>query len=194
MSIQHDRSSPRTASEPMAFTDEELLRGACSAWVIFMALLLIGTTASITPGIVAEGWSPSLLTGIGFVLLLDLYVLVIGGILSAIVMALGLVIAKPLGLLLRRVRPLWAHLLAYTALGFAIAIGYVAIIRSLGMLSASSTLDLLFLIPAFAVVIAVPLGWWRTAHLSLREDRGLGAHRRPRKPDADTVAEDHAEN
>lgn len=194
MSIQHDRSSPRTASEPMAFTNDELLRGACSAWVIFMALLLIGTTASITPGIMSEGWSPSLLTGIGFVLLLDLYVLVIGGILSAIVMALGLVIAKPLGLLLRRVRPLWAHLLAYTALGCAIAIGYVAIIRSLGMLSASSTLDLLFLIPAFAVVIAVPLGWWSTAHLSLREDRGLRAHRRPRKPDTDAMAEDHAEN
>lgn len=181
--------SPRTPEEPMAFTNQELLRGAASAWVIFMAMLLLFSTI-VAAGLMAmPGWAPDPVTWVMLVLLIDLCVLLVGGGVSAIVMAFGAALVRPLGRSLRRVRSLRLHALVYTAIGLVIAAAYVALLLATPLIQ---FIGGFLILPAIAAPLSVPLGWWRTVHLAFLEDRGLRVTRTRGKADTDATVEDAA--
>jgi hypothetical protein len=174
----------------MAFGPDELLRGGFATWVIFMILMLGGYGSSIVVSAIASG------TGVGMVVTGLLGVLFIGGFfvgfISSIVMVFGVLLARPVGLLLRRVRSIPVHLAAYTALGILVGLGYAAVVGQGRLPSVTHAWDLLMLYPGIAATIAVPLGWWWTARRALREDAGLVRRRPRRRVDADAEAEDAA--
>ncbi|MFY9712548.1 MAG: hypothetical protein WAK00_03655 [Microbacterium sp.] len=169
----------------MAFTNDELLRGAFIAWVIFMALILVATTILVgvnmsIPGRTSAG------NIVLVILMVDGCVLLVGGALSAIVMAIGAGLAGRIGGPLRRVRSIRVHVLVYTALGLAVGILFAALIRGVWIRGPLSPFDFITAIPAVAVTVAVPLGWWFTARRALRMDAGLLRSRRThRDPDAE---------
>ena len=183
--------SPRTAVEPMAFTRDELGRGAFCAWAIFMALMQGGltiwmlagsglTTMSFSP---VSWWS----TLVGTVLLVGIYAGLIGGVISLLVMVLCLPVAWLLGQALQRAPVLGLHLLAYSALG--VVVGAAARGAVWLLFPGGGIENPVGWIVAISAAVAVPAGWWLTARRALREDRG-SVRRRSGAPDADAEFED----
>ncbi len=183
-------SSPRTAEEPMAFTNDELLRGGLWAWAYFLLLLVLGM--GVLSGLMAidTGTADPGSVVISF-LLFAVVALMIGAPVSLILLPVGVMLAKPLGHLLRRTRRVSVHVVVYAALGTAVGFGYVAIFRAGNLWAPLMIWDGVILVPAIAVAVAVPLGWWHTARRARDEDSG----RRPRpqsrrRVDPDARAED----
>lgn len=173
----------------MAFTRDELLRGAIAAWAIFMALLLIATTLLVGASSLLPGWSSSALDAIPLVLGADGIVLVVGGAISATVMALGLPVVRSLATRLRREPRIPVHVLVYTALGAAIGILlFIAVHAAVGTF-AITWLDAVIALPALFSTVAVPLGWGIAVRSALRSDRGI---RQRSLPDPDADFEDDA--
>jgi hypothetical protein len=190
----------RSATQPMAFTSDELLRGGCATWVIFM-MLLIGAGAISSIGSAIDASQKNLSSGsdiastVSLALVFLLIVGIFGGIIAAIVMVFGVLIARPIGYAMRRVRSIPLHLLVYSGLGLVVAALYLTVISSghpLAVLTygiSSGTIFILF--PGIAAAVAVPLGWWWTARRALREDAGLWVPRRRRRTEPGATQEDH---
>ncbi|HWS50984.1 MAG TPA: hypothetical protein VN241_08240 [Microbacterium sp.] len=193
--------SPRTTQEPMAFTRDELGRGAWYAWIIFMILMLVGLNAlvfvSIGPSAFAmPSFSGMLLTSLTMV---TIYAGVAGGAVSLLVMSLGLPLARLLGRALRSVSSLGIHFAVYLAFGVCIGGATVAIASTLtGLPIAQNWFGAVL---GVAAAVSVPAGWSLTVRRALREDRGLVRARRrrqramrrdglPRGADADAAFED----
>ncbi|MBO9626748.1 MAG: hypothetical protein J7484_10275 [Microbacterium sp.] len=183
------RPSPRTAAEPMAFTNDELMRGGLWAWAYFLLLLVLGM--GVLSGLTAiDSSSADPGTAVTSFLLFAVVALIIGAPVSLILMPVGVMLAKPLGHLLRRTRRMSVHVVVYAALGAAVGFGYIAIFRGDRLWAPLAIWDGIILVPAIAVAVAVPLGWWHTARRALDEDSGLRQQRR--RVDADAVIEDAA--
>lgn len=162
--------SPRTPEKPMAFTNDELLRGGCRAWCAFLVVLLVGMAFwNIALDVADDGKaSPRVLTAL---VVTGICALLAGGGTSLVLLPFGVALALPIGRALERVRAPWVHLLVYSILGVAIGAAYVALLRGDHFFTPfSGPWDALVLVPAVDVLIAVPFGWWQTARLALRAD------------------------
>lgn len=169
MTPQSVRRSPRTPAEPMAFTGAELVRGAVSAWVIFMTMLLLSTTITAAAYSSFPGWgSPGTL--LPSVLIVDAAALIIGGVVSALVTVLGTLLAHRLGSLLRHEASLRVHVAIFTALGVGVGKTYVLVLLLMQIPQSVGVLGAPLAFPAVLVALAVPLGWWYTAWRALLED------------------------
>ncbi|WP_223586371.1 hypothetical protein [Microbacterium sp. OVT16B] len=180
MIAKKDGIPPRTQARPMAFTDREALRGGIDVWWIFLVFLVIGigvwcTALDLTDGVET---SPS---NINVFLFAAFCALVIGGTISLIVMPVGVMLAIPLGRALSRSRRLWVHIVVYTALGIAIGLVYIALLRGGEVFTPIRSIwDYVLFVPAVSASLAVPLGWWCTARRLLLADRRRTEHRTER--------------
>lgn len=176
-------SSPvRTATEPMAFSSSELLRGGITVWLVFLGLLFSSEVVHLTLMMVTSGNSPGALTILG-VLYYLVPIAIIGGTVSAIVMLLGLPLVRLIAHLLRRVRKISLHVIVYTVVGIAIGSAFLALLRGGYASTPASAWDFFIILPAASAGLAVPLGWWWTARRALREDAGLVPPRPKTNPD-----------
>lgn len=172
--------SPRTAEEPLAFTRDELLSGALLTWLLFLALVAIGIL----------GWALTISSGhdLGTALvggvIYGAVVVLIGGAIAAFAIAFCVPLVWGLGRMLRRQGRVWIHLLVYTGLG--IGAGALALWCSTALLEGFSAVAV---VPAIAILLAVPLGWWWTAHRALQRDRGA-LSLKPARADLDAAADD----
>ncbi|PRB11484.1 hypothetical protein [Microbacterium sp. OVT16B] len=153
----------------MAFTGAELVRGAVSAWVMFMTTLLLSTTITAAAYSSFPGWgSPGTL--LPSVLIVDAAVLIIGGIVSALVTVLGTLLAHMLGSLLRHEASLRVHVAIFTAFGVGVGKTYILVLLLMQIPQSVGVFGAPLAFPAVLVALAVPLGWWYTAWRALLED------------------------
>lgn len=181
-------SPVRTAEKPMAFTNDELLRGGITAWVVFMLLLVCGEAAHLT-FLMGPTWTTS---GPEHFLALPLGlfgVALTAGFVSGVAMPIGLALVMPIARAMSGVRSIAAHFVLYLALGLGVAGVYVAACTRGQLHLPLSGWDYFVIIPAASALIAIPLAWWWTARRALRIDAGLVAPRR-RHPDPDAEHED----
>lgn len=170
MSREGTRPSPRTAEEPLAFTPLELTKGAMWTWLAFLVILELGLTVCAITIQVGMPSGAFLATGYMMVLVLGYATLYVGGIGLLVTVALTPV-AWMLGRMLRRQRSVPLHLLAYTALG-AVAAEVAASCLTGRVWDVTNALqDPMVAVCFIAAVISVPLGWWLTARVALKDDQ-----------------------
>lgn len=173
MSAPTSKRSPRSAEEPMAFTPGELWLGAGFAWCAFMILLGGGFLIAMVVEMVLSRTGPeAAYFDIDFALTMNVLifaaVLLVAGAVGLVAAAVGALVAWAIGRGLRRVRPMYVHLLVYAALGAAV--GTLAVwIMSLDE-GAFWTAGPYTWIIVVAATLAVPSGWWLSARLALRGD------------------------
>lgn len=116
--------SPRTADEPMAFTQDEMWRGAGAAWITFTVLTGFASgfaCAALMPG---SSWSSALLSGlVGF-----LAAIIIGGGTSFGVLILAIPVVLLIGRALRLTRRSSVHVMIYATLGAGVGASVAGII------------------------------------------------------------------
>jgi signal transduction histidine kinase len=143
-------TSPRTQTEPMAFTRTEFWRGATSAWLWFIPLSLAPWTIFFGP----------------YAVIAAMYV-VPWSIGAALVFATP---AYLLGRALRRIPRMPVHLLAFASLGAAVGVATTVVLfavdPSLGQAMGAAILT----VNTAASTAAVTIGWWRSARRALRSD------------------------
>jgi len=144
----------------MAFTVPELFLGALVAWVAFetlivlLELLLLLVTDAGPSGTASASMLSSYLT--------------VSSLSSGIVILLfGVPAAWLLGTILRRLRRMAIHLVAFALLG-AFAAAFVLLVVLRMPVDSRGPLILWLCIPAAGTAAA--LGWWSTASLALRRD------------------------
>lgn len=169
----------------MAFTPGELLRGGFSAWVLFLLLLVIGLGIWCMIGGALGGTS-----SLTWFPMLAFFSLLIGAPVSLIIMLLGVGVAGPIARLLRRTAVLPLHAAVFSALGVAVGFAFAALVRGTQLWAPLVFWDGLAVVPAVAVAMAVPLGWWRSVRRARLTDDGVNLHRRHRHPDPDAEYED----
>lgn len=181
----------RTADQPMAFTPDEMLRGALIAWGTFLALLaagfvVLGLASSLSSGRLDPG-------AVGPFIMLMLFALFLAAIASGVVMSFGLLLIRAIASSLRTVRSFAAHLAVYSFLGILIGFLYLAVVTSGHPFEVMTFLpgSALVAYPALAAAVALPFGWWWTARRALRDDFRTSETRRERR-DPDAVVEDGA--
>lgn len=157
--------SPRTSTEPMAFTRTEFLGGALRAWLWAVALLIAAWTAIIFPG----------------GMIAAIYVL------PASVAALVVFVAPAWGLgrALRRVARVRTHVLSFAAFGGVIGACAGLVFRASTGYSGpffDGFLAFFLAVNTVASAAAVALGWWGAARRALRPHTP--------SPDPDAAAED----
>lgn len=166
-------ASVRTEGEPMAFTGGEFMRGALTAAVAYLAIVLLVFLLSA----MSEATQP------GMTLIVLTMVLAYGLPIALLAMLVGAGPAYAIGRTLRSVRPVWIHLSVFAAYGALVAGATVGVLALTGFpfLSAGGPLGvLLFVAPG---MIAVPTGWWHAYRTAIRIERR--GRRRPRHdPDA----------
>ena len=153
----------------MAFTRDELTRGAWYAWLTFMALMTGGVLVVLSASHALRPESGPL-SGLWFTLLTALIgCALIGGTVSLIAMVLGTLIALPIGHALRRISHPALHLLSYCLLSAAMAalgaLVTVPILEGLGNLGVAIVVAVVL-----AAIPAAPVGWWLTSRRALRDD------------------------
>lgn len=183
----------RTVDQPMAFTPDEMLRGALIAWGTFLALLAAGLVVLGLGTALSSGRLD--LGGVGPFIMLVLFVLLLAAIASGVVMSFGLLLVRAIARSLRTVRSFTAHLAVYSFLGILVGFLYLAVVTSGRPFGVMEFLPggAVIAYPALAAAVALPFGWWRTARRALREDAGTTPPRQPQR-DRDAVAEDRATN
>ncbi len=155
----------------MAFSGGEFTRGVLIAWVIFVALSEVAYVTFLripVPGLVYEefnGMSGEALFW-NRVFIFPLFWLPASGVVALLLAPVG----HLLGSLLRRLRSLPAHFLAYAVLGSALGLLWFAVCR----FGCIDPLGPLGLGVALSVAAAVPLGWLSTALIALRKDKRRG--------------------
>lgn len=189
MSTERPSDEPvRTPEQPMAFRRDEVLGGGLTTWLLFVVLLPIGILLSSLAHIPSSSGWPTVGSVWDMTLLLAV-VTVVGGIVALFVLPFAVLIAWPIANTLRRVRSIPVHVLIYTALGVVVGITYLAITHGPQLQAPIALGGVIATMPALAVAIAVPLGWWLTARRALRKDAGLTS-RRTRRVDDDALHED----
>lgn len=176
-----DIPSPRTASEPRAFTAGEFLHGTVASWLSFNLLFAIAVIVGE-----ASTHDPALGPLAGMLAALLAYLVPVSLVVSGIVALLCCGAAWALGRALRRVGPPLPHLIGYAVLGCAIG----AVVVALYQLVVAHALDfsggLTMLVPACSAA-ALPLGWGWSVRSARRADAGLI---RSSRVDPDATAED----
>lgn len=165
---------------PMAFTCEDVGRGAFAAWTTFMAILL---AVIATSGLLGRADLPMTLVGLG-------YVAIIGGVISAIVTVLLSPIAWLLGSLLRSIRQLSVHVVAFALLGAGTGAGVL-------LLSGTDLVAMIFAGWAWPVIVATTIsvvaGWaWAVRHARRYHADPATDRRALTRTDDDAAFEDHA--
>lgn len=168
--VARDPRTLRTPQQPMAFTPDELLRGGGTVWLIFVLLLsalvvVSAVTSSVLNGADLTDLDPSLLIA-------PFVVAIFAGIPAGIVMVFGMLGVRPLATAMRRVRSIPVHLAVYTSLGLLIGMLYLTVATGGNVLRIVDYLPwgFLFISPALAATVAVPLGWWLTVRRARRDD------------------------
>lgn len=174
----------------MAFTRDELLRGGVTVWLLFLFLLLSSEAVHLPILALTSGSAAGPASIFGGLFLLILIGLIGGGV-SAVAMCLALPLIRLLAHLLRRVTRISLHVAVYSLVGIAIGWASLALLRGGHAFAALTAWDYFVVLPAVAAAIAVPVGWWWTAHRALRRDAGLIPPRLP-KTDPDARHEDQA--
>ncbi|MEZ3161013.1 hypothetical protein AB1K54_10775 [Microbacterium sp. BWT-B31] len=161
--------TPRTDAEPMAFTKDEFLLGTLASWLafnlVFDTVLTGAAIATFNPL-----WGP---LGASIVALV-VYAVPIALVVSGIVALLLCSAAWWLGRLLRRVRSLLVHAVAYATLGTAIGVLVVGSFQLVvaGSLNLGNWLAQITLVGSAA---ALPLGWgwsvWRCRRIEAGKAR-----------------------
>ena len=172
--------SPRSASEPMAFTRDELLSAGLRTWALFTAMAAIGVLLFV----LGMGGGVSALP---VAILVGGYAGMISGAASALVLTVLVPMMWLISRALRRQKRIGLHLVVYVLVGVCVA-AFTALVAG----AVSSWHEWLTAIPTAAALISVPLGWWLAARAALRLDRGILPRRRRRAADADALAEDQA--
>ncbi|WP_194419634.1 hypothetical protein [Microbacterium abyssi] len=152
---------------PMAFVRQQLWRGAISAWIVFLALMLTGV-AVVT--ISASMATQSAVASLPMLLVITLLAAaLVGGVISLVITLIGVPVAGAISRLLQNEPRVYVHVVVYTALGAVVCVivaliaGAVVQVSPLGLL----TTPLGFVIAA-ACVAAPPIGWWHAYRSSLR--------------------------
>ncbi|AYG04941.1 hypothetical protein [Gryllotalpicola protaetiae] len=154
LETRYEKRSVRAVDLPRAFTFGEFTRGAALAWAWFQPCV-IATGAII--GAFTEG--PSGVT-------LGLLPVVIGLPFTVVTTVVGSPIAYLLGRALERRRGDVIHLAAFAAYGMVL--GAVVPMIVLGSPLGG---DAIALMCGTAGAFALPLGWWTTSRIALRDDR-----------------------
>lgn len=162
--------SPRTVSEPMAFTGVEFMRGALYAWLWF---LVFSTVAHLPVA--------------GFFVFFVLFTTVPW---SMAALFIGSGFAYGLGRCLTRRRSLLLHASLFTVFGACVGLvtTRLAIFSPTSGLNESTSYSIVAV--CIAATIAVPLGWWQTASRALQRDRAQPArpvHPIPAQPERDSA-------
>ena len=157
--------SVRTAAEPMAFTNGEFLRGAVTAWLLFVAFDAVAFGTLFFPS--------------GLML-----VAVVAAPVSFLALLVFAMPAWWLGRSLRRQRRVAVHLTVFAGFGLVVALLSTAayFLMATGTVSVESASLLLWLPNVVAGVSATLLGWRRGARAVLAVT--------PRASDPDGIAED----
>lgn len=159
--------SPRTANEPMAFTRTEFWRGATSAWLWSLVLLL-------------APWA----------VFLNYYAVI--AVVYVVPWSAGatLAFAAPayaLGCALRRMPRMLVHLTAFAVLGAVVGAATTGVLFLVDPSLGQSMGPMVMTVNVVGSALAVTVGWWRTARRALRAD----ARPAPAAPaDPDAAAED----
>jgi len=163
---------PRSADEPMAFTDAELARGAIITGVAFVLaspIVMIALTLATTH-------YPQ---SVGIWIYVILVATVVGIAPATLITVIACTpVARAIGRALRRERRRWPHLLAFAGLGAAASV-VAAIVVGLAMWAASAgshgPAPLTFTLP-FGLLLApvaagsAAFGWWRASRRALTRD------------------------
>lgn len=165
--------SPRSANEPMAFTDAELLRGAFIAGLTFV---LAAPLVAIVVTIASPHDPQTLGIAISVILIATLTALVPITVLTLIVMT---PIARAIGRRLRREPRRWPHLLAFGGLGVVASAAASAVVGLLmwAATSGSTGANPLSVIAPIGLLLApiaggsAAWGWWRASRRALARDR-----------------------
>lgn len=181
MSGRMPHPSPRTASEPMAFTVDEFLLGVVAAWLWFNGVFAVGL--AVSAGVTfSSSWGPWW-AGPGIVLLYGVPVAIVAsGVVTLLLCAAG----WGLGRLLRHRGSMLLHVASFTLLGAAIG----ALVVGVGALLLDAPAGVTSWLGGLLIgcsAVAVPLGWGTTVRRSRRIESGRS--RAPR-PDPDAAFED----
>jgi hypothetical protein len=164
--------SPRTAAEPMAFTDAELVRGAIIAGLTFV---LAAPIAMILLTVATTHYPRSL----GISVFVILVATLVGGVPATLITVIAATpIARAVARGLRRERRPWPHLLTFGGLGAAASV-VVSTIVGLLMWAANGgntgPNPLTFIVPFGLLLAPVAAGssawgWWRASRRALARD------------------------
>lgn len=159
--------SPRTASEPMAFTRTEFWQGLTSAWLWSLPLLLV-------PWAVFLGY---------YAVVAVLYIVPwsVGA-----TLAFGAP-AYFLGRVLRRIPRVPVHLTAFAVLGAVVGAATTGVLFVVDPSLRQAMGAMILTVNVAGSALAVTVGWWRTARRALRAE-ARPALAEPADPDA--AAED----
>lgn len=179
--------SLRNAEEPMAFTPQELRRGALWTWITFMVLLELlfivitgrtalsaspsqGSSSGFPEGAVAQAIGSALVIAALYCVLVAL----VGGVISGIITIALTPLARMLGRRLARVRAPRKHLAAFGLLGAitGAAVGSVlAVLLFSGFSGAPVVVLVMGGVAAVLTGISAAVGW-RCAARDLLHERG----------------------
>ena len=159
--------SPRTSSEPMAFTIQEFIRGTAFAWIIFVLgaeLAYAVDAATPVPGLVYESFNG--LTGEALfwsrVGNSFLFIAPFSFVLACVLAPLGLGVGNGL----RRTDNVYVHSAMFLILGAGIGLAWWVLCRFLWV----DPMRPFAIGVAIAVALALPTGWNITARIALRRD------------------------
>ncbi|GAA1808399.1 hypothetical protein [Agromyces neolithicus] len=159
----------RTPELPMAFTWGEFARGAGFAWLVFQLVFPLSYPVMSLGSFLLYPPSSGSTDVLVFALLgsVMMFVFALPWSIGALVMVGGPT-AWLLGLALRRVRPIWVHLIAFAVLG-AVVGGATAWTAGAVMTGSASSFG--YTLPGALVTGAsVAYGWRRTARRALADD------------------------
>lgn len=174
----------RPERAPMAFTCDDLGRGAFAAWVTFMVILLAEFAVL---GLAFSGDLAMLPIALGGVV-------VIGGVVSVLVTLLLSPIAWLLGTLLRRVRTVSVHVMAFAVLGAGVGLGMALLWTAWTRAEPATTLTTGSVWALVAATTASVVAGWAWALRHARRYRMDTATRRcaPARTARASAFEDHA--
>jgi ABC-type Fe3+ transport system permease subunit len=178
--VSEQTPSPRSASEPMAFSKDELWAGGSWAWLSFNVLLLLGMAILALWSEVASASHGSTGIGIATVVIVLFYTVVVGGAVSLGVMIIGLPGAWLVARGLRRVASVSSHVAVHGFLGAVLGVIVVAVYAS--AFGRGRVLETFWtpLLPIMVTLTAtsVLFGWWMASRRA-RSELGHDGRRSP---------------
>lgn len=172
--------SPRSADEPMAFSKDEVWAGGGWAWLAFNILLVTVMSIVSIWSEVAAASNGSTGMGVGTVVFVVFYTLLIGGAVALCVMLIGLPGAWFVGRRLRRVASVPTHVVVHGTLGALLGVIVFGVyVVTIGQGRVLDALDTPLLSVTVALTsVSVVFGWWMASRRARSERRIDG----PRSP------------